>query len=129
MHKNFRNSNKVHPVTEYIKNNILPLYSEMDLVLPDPSLPVLERPMVLDAIEARVDLVAKHYPLKRDLIKKRILKYIKQNRVAMRYEASCLRYIKQFSVEVFMICETCSTRQKYLNWDRCSVCGAFNMYK
>lgn len=129
MHKNFRNSNKIHPITEHIKNNILPLYAKMDSVLPDPSLPVLERPEVVSAINTRTDLIAKYYPLKKELIKKRIVKFIKQNRVALRYEASCLRYIKQFSVEVFVVCETCGSQQKYLNWDRCSNCNAFNVYK
>jgi hypothetical protein len=129
MHKNFRNSNQKRPIIQQIIDNILPNAAQIEPIKSVKILPVLERENVKNLIEKRVKLVGEILPLREDKIKKRLLSFIKKNRVALRYEQACCRHVKQFTVAAFLFCEVCETAHETLNWERCKCCGFFNKYR
>ncbi len=129
MHKNFRNPNQKRPIVQHIVDNILPKLIQNQVEKSIEILPVLERENVKNLIEKRVDFVGKILPLREDKIKKRLLCFIKKNRVALRYEQACCRHVKQFTVAAFLFCEICDAGHSSLSWERCRNCGNFNKYK
>ena len=133
MHKNFRNSNKIHPViADILKSNNGRFTFENRPILPSHESKIFnffESENVQNLIEKRVNLIGKILPIKEDKIKERLLNFIKKNRVATRYEQACCRYIKQFNTTAFLICETCEMSQNDLQWIRCKNCGSFNKYR
>jgi hypothetical protein len=129
MHKNFRNSNQKRPIIQHLVENILPKLAPFEPEEPVKILPILERENVKNLIEKRVEMVGKIIPLREDKIKKRLLCFIKKNRVALRYEQACCRHVKQFTVAAFLFCEVCETAHDSLYWDCCKNCGNFNKYR
>jgi hypothetical protein len=129
MHKNFRNSNQKRPIIQHLVENILPKLAPFEPEEPVKILPILERENVKNLIEKRVEMVGKIIPLREDKIKKRLLCFIKKNRVALRYEQACCRHVKQFTVAAFLFCEVCETAHDSLHWDCCKNCGNFNKYR
>lgn len=129
MYKNFRNSNQKCPIIQKILDNILPNLVSNEPVKSVEILPVIERDVVKNLIEKRVKMVGELLPLREDKIRKRLLSFIKKNRVALRYEQACCRHVKQFTVAAFLFCEVCETAHETLNWERCKSCGFFNKYR
>lgn len=133
MHKNFWNSNKVHPVIANILTRDIGFFEgkkNQYLDSPNPAkFDLLESKMIQNLIENRVKIIGNYLPIKEDKIKERLLNFVKKNRVAMRYEQACSRHIKQFSSAVFLFCEVCDEAHEDLKWYRCKNCGSFNKYQ
>jgi hypothetical protein len=133
MHKNFWNSNKVHPVIANILTRDIGFFEGKKtqyLDSPNPAkFDLLESKMIQNLIENRVKIIGNYLPIKEDKIKERLLNFVKKNRVAMRYEQACSRHIKQFSSAVFLFCEVCDEAHEDLKWYRCKNCGSFNKYQ
>jgi len=133
MHKNFWNSNKVHPVIANILTRDIGFFEGKKtqyLDSPNPAkFDLLESKMIQNLIENRAKIIGNYLPIKEDKIKERLLNFVKKNRVAMRYEQACSRHIKQFSSAVFLFCEVCDEAHEDLKWYRCKNCGSFNKYQ
>jgi hypothetical protein len=133
MHKNFWNSNKVHPVIANILTRDIGFFEGKKtqyLDTPNPAkFNFFESEMIQNLIENRVKIIGNYLPIKEDKIKERLLNFVKKNRVAMRYEQACSRHIKQFSSAVFLFCEVCDEAHEDLKWYRCKNCGSFNKYQ
>jgi len=133
MHKNFWNSNKVHPVIANILTRDIGFFEGKKaqyLDAPNPAkFNFFESEMIQNLIENRVKIIGNYLPIKEDKIKERLLNFVKKNRVAMRYEQACSRHIKQFSSAVFLFCEVCDEAHEDLKWYRCKNCGSFNKYQ
>jgi len=133
MHKNFWNSNKVHPVIANILTRDIWFFEGKKtqyLDAPNPAkFNFFESEMIQNLIENRVKIIGNYLPIKEDKIKERLLNFVKKNRVAMRYEQACSRHIKQFSSAVFLFCEVCDEAHEDLKWYRCKNCGSFNKYQ
>jgi hypothetical protein len=129
MHKDFRNSNKIRPVIfEIFDKN----YKSNSSQLPrnfDEKFYYLNSLLIENSINKKVKSIGKIVPLSEDNIKKKLLIFIKKNRVAMRTEQSCCRLIKQFDVAAFLYCDTCSQLHNSLSWEICKSCGYFNKFK
>lgn len=129
MYTSIRNNNQRSVVINDLIEKTLVNFDEIKPKVSDNNLPVIERENVKILIEKRVKMVGKFLPFDETIIKKRLLSFIKKNRVAMRYEQACCRHIKQFSAAAFLFCEICENSHDSILWDRCTVCGAFNNYK
>jgi len=133
MHKNFRNSNQIHPIISnilarnegHLKNKNSQNSSDLDST----KFNFFESKMIQNLIKNRVNIIGNYLPIKEDKIKERLLNFVKKNRVAMRYEQACSRHIKQFSSAVFLFCEVCDEAHEDLKWYRCKNCGSFNKYQ
>lgn len=133
MHKNFRNSNKVHPIIANILTRENGCFKGQSTQSFDESnsakFNFFESKTIQNLIENRVKIIGNYIPIKEDMIKERLLNFVKKNRVAMRYEQACSRHIKQFSSAVFLFCEVCNEAHEDLKWYRCKNCGSFNKYQ
>lgn len=133
MHKNFRNSNKVHPIIANILTREIGCFKGQSAQSFDESnsakFNFFESKTIQNLIENRVKIIGNYIPIKEDKIKERLLNFVKKNRVAMRYEQACSRHIKQFSSAVFLFCEVCNEAHEDLKWYRCKNCGSFNKYQ
>ena len=129
MYTSLRNNNKRSSLINDLIKDSLVNFNEIKPKVTDPNLPVIERENVKILMEKRVKMVGKFLPFDEITIKKRLLSFVKKNRVAMRYEQACCRHIKQFSAAAFLFCEICENPHDSMLWDRCNVCGAFNNYK
>jgi len=129
MHKNFRNSNKVHPIIGKIISKFSLNLAGNNPENSEQNLPILEREIIQNSIEKRVKLVGSILPIREDKIRKRLLNFLKKNRVSLRNEQSCCRHIKQFTAAAFLFCEVCEYEHSDLYWYSCKICGTFNNYK
>jgi len=129
MHKNFRNTNQERPLIQQIIEKFAPKSQEIVNENNEQNLPVLERKIIQNLIENRVKSVGEIYPLQEDKIRKRLIKFIKKNKIALRYEHVCCRHVKRFTVAAFLFCEVCGKGHEALFWERCESCGNFNKYR
>lgn len=127
MHKNLRSSNKkcslVFEILE--KNYGASLFSENKNIS---NKSLLESENVSSQIEKRIKLIGNLLPFSEEKIKNRLLNFIKKNRLAMKSEQICCRYIRQFDTAVFSICENCEHKHNDQKWTKCSNCGYQNLY-
>jgi hypothetical protein len=133
MHKDFWNSNQKRSL---IQKRIDEICAEKLAKLPASKVgnfanfeSIFDIPEVKNLIEKRVKIVGRIVPIAEEIIKKRLLNFVKKNRVAMRSGQSCCRYIKQFDATAFLYCEVCDEAHKDLGWYSCKNCGSFNKYK
>lgn len=129
MHTNFRNIHKISPIVLQLEKTIKEQYVQQDVIKHDDNKPMLEKKDIVELIENQCVLVGKYVPISELKIKKRLHNFIKQNRVALRYERSCRWQIKNFSASTFLLCEVCGCEQNHFSWIYCTKCGAFNFYQ
>jgi hypothetical protein len=125
MHKNFRNSHQVCSlIFDILEKNYPEKYDNYITIFK-----FSDSKIVTEMIEKRVKSVGNYLVLPETLIKKKLLIFIKKNRVAMRTEEACCRYIKQFDATAFLYCDTCNQVHESLSWELCKNCGSFNKFK
>ena len=129
MHKNFRNSNKKRSIIAGILEKADLRTQSVSDVNNELNLPIIDRKNIQELIEKRVKIVGKMLPLQENKIRLRLLKFVSKNRVAMRYEQACQRYIKQFTPMAFLLCERCDTEHTDILWQQCKNCGFLNNYR
>lgn len=128
MHKNLRDTNKIHPIVLRVLRNFPDFFAGKTEEKTEENLPVLERENVQKLIEKRVKMIGAFVPFRENKIRKRLLVFIKKNRRALINEQTCCRLIKQFTPAAFLFCEVCEHEHETLNWDACKMCGTFNNY-
>ena len=129
MHKNFRNSNKPCVIIDKLLNNFSFNKNGGEVSESELDLPIFERKNVKFLIEKRVKLVGDMLPIHENKIRTRLINFIKQNRIAMRHEQACCRYVKQFYTTAFLLCELCNGEQDNIEWLNCKYCGYYNNYR
>ena len=125
MHKDFWNSNKIRALNLKIFEQKI----DFKVNIFDEKHNHLNTKSVEDLINKKIKSIGKLLPISEDNIKKKLLIFIKKNRVAMRTEQSCCRFIKQFDTAAFLYCDTCNDVQNSMSWMICKNCGSFNKFK